>query len=197
MHATTPVVDVDHSKIEEQLLSLQNEIGILRLLEHDHVVRYLFSDTRITDDTGNITMMVFMEFVAGGSSQSIVDSHGALSEATTAAFAVQILLGLVYLHENHVSHRDIKVGNCLVSAHGVVKLADFGTSILMETASQETKVGMTPKREDSPSTMIDTIGAPAYMAPEAIRGDAGDDSFPSDIWSFGCCILPRITGMPP
>jgi serine/threonine protein kinase len=44
----------------------------------------------------------------------------------------QILLGLEYLHKNHIMHRDIKGANILVDNAGRVKLADFGASKQIE-----------------------------------------------------------------
>ena len=59
----------------------------------------------------------------------MIKQNGALSEKNTAEYTRQVLLGLKYLHENHVIHRDIKGSNLLLSAdHKVVKLADFGAA---------------------------------------------------------------------
>ena len=45
-----------------------------------------------------------------------------------AAFTLQILQGLAYLHSRKTIHRDIKPPNILLTREGVVKLADFGVS---------------------------------------------------------------------
>ena len=40
----------------------------------------------------------------------------------------QLMEGVKYLHDSHIMHRDLKPANLLVSSHGVLKIADFGTS---------------------------------------------------------------------
>ncbi|GKT29667.1 hypothetical protein ADUPG1_014123 [Aduncisulcus paluster] len=40
----------------------------------------------------------------------------------------QVISGLRFMHNNHISHRDIKPHNILVTKHGVVKIGDFGIS---------------------------------------------------------------------
>ena len=47
-------------------------------------------------------------------------------------YTKQILLGLEYLHQNGIMHRDIKGANILVDNTGLVKLADFGASKKIE-----------------------------------------------------------------
>ena len=57
---------------------------------------------------------------------------GAFKETVVKVYCRQILLGLEYLHKNHIMHRDIKGANILVDNAGRVKLADFGASKQIE-----------------------------------------------------------------
>lgn len=64
----------------------------------------------------------------GGSLQDVVDGGGCDDEVVLADIAHQMLLGLHFLHQQNVAHRDIKPGNVLLSCTGTVKIADFGLS---------------------------------------------------------------------
>lgn len=41
----------------------------------------------------------------------------------------QILLGINYMHNNNICHRDLKIDNICISENGVIKIIDFGSSI--------------------------------------------------------------------
>ena len=71
---------------------------------------------------------------------------------------MEVLNGLDFLHTHNVVHCDIKGGNILVTESGVVKLADFNSSKLLEHI---TWGGATPLRS--------LAGTPQFMAPEVIR----------------------------
>jgi serine/threonine protein kinase len=88
----------------------------------------------------------------------------------------QILLGMQYLHQNKVFHRDLKPHNILISHAGTVKIADFGLSrvvgMYLETMSKE----------------IETLW---YRAPELLLGTT-KYNLAVDVWSLGC-IFYEIT----
>lgn len=45
----------------------------------------------------------------------MLDTYGPLPESVIVKYVKQSLEGLVYLHKNHVIHRDLKCGNLLIT----------------------------------------------------------------------------------
>lgn len=54
-------------------------------------------------------LSIFLEFASGGSLTSIVRKFGPLPPDTVSVYTHQILLGLQYLHNESIVHRDVKV----------------------------------------------------------------------------------------
>jgi serine/threonine protein kinase len=155
------------------LLSIQQESELMLRLRHPNLVEGYGMEK---DDDGN-QLYILMELLPMGSIQKVLKEFGPLSEQATRLYARQMLSGLHYLHKHGVLHRDIKPGNMLISAQGVVKLTDFGIA----------RYG----------TFLDTAtisGTPAYLSPDAI---CGKYSIASDIWAMGCSILEMVTRQVP
>jgi len=106
---------------------------------------------------------------------------GALPPAAAADIAAQIAEGLAKAHETGIIHRDIKSSNIMVGSSGHVSIMDFGLA-LREGDSRLTEAG-------------NTVGTPAYMAPEQARGLPVDAR--SDIWSLGVLLFEMLTGTLP
>ena len=122
---------------------------------------------------------VALELMDLGSLQDWLKSipKGGLPEGIVGSIALQIALGLKYLHANRQVHRDIKPGNVLINSKGEVKISDFGISKLL----------------DATAGVCDTfVGTVTYMSPERATGAAF--SFPADIWSVGMILYQLSTG---
>lgn len=168
----------------EELEQMQEEIELLRTLSHPNIVTYLGTD--VSDD--GQTLFIFTEWVPGGSIQALVTKFGRLPEAIVRKYVAQLLVGLTYLHERQVIHRDIKAANILVDDRGNIKLADFGSSKRMESQNNSQ-----PPRDDTKNHSL--RGTPYFMAPEVITQSGYGRK--ADIWSVGCTILQMVTGQPP
>ncbi|CAK9000221.1 unnamed protein product [Durusdinium trenchii] len=87
----------------------------------------------------------------------------------------QLLAAVYFLHENGVSHRDIKPDNVLMSASGTWKLADFGLAT----------------RFNRGSYMTGEVGTQPFMAPEVEQRHYTEKC---DIYSMGVLFIALATG---
>lgn len=127
-------------------------------------------------------------------------------------------MGLQYLHDQGVIHRDIKGANILVAnRNGHVKLADFGVAMKKKnnggnnggnggSGSSNGNNAATGSGSGSGGSGgsgggaggaedVDVAGTPYWMAPEII--DLSGCTPESDIWSLGSTIIELLTGSPP
>ncbi|KAI9316284.1 hypothetical protein BX666DRAFT_1949117 [Dichotomocladium elegans] len=172
--------DMLNSKMKDAVDSLYREISLLKNLEHDNIVQYLGYD--YDEDEGHIN--IFLEYIPGGSILSALNKGGKFEEVMVRFFTRQILLGLEYLHDRNIMHRDIKASNILVDNDGVCKITDFGLS---KPSDQEEAYD--PK---SNTLMKGTV---FWMAPEVVKGTSYSAKI--DIWSLGCTVIEMLTGKHP
>ena len=162
--------------------ALKREIGLLRDLRHPNIVQYLGCSSSAE------YLNIFLEYVAGGSVQTMLNSYGALPEPLVRSFVRQILTGLSYLHKRDIIHRDIKGANILVDNKGTIKISDFGISKKLEASNILSGANNNKHR---PSLQ----GSVFWMAPEVVKQTSYTRK--ADIWSLGCLVVEMMTGSHP
>ena len=171
---TVAIKQIDlYSISNENISSIEGEINLLKNLDHLNIVKYIECIRTKTH------INLVLEYVENGSLHQMVKQSGKMGEHLVFIFVKQILEGLAYLHNQGIIHRDIKGANLLLTKNGVVKLADFGYSIL----NDKNKVNS-------------IVGTACFMAPEVIE-QKGNISPKCDIWSLGSTIVQLLTTRPP
>ncbi|OCT99602.1 serine/threonine-protein kinase N1 [Xenopus laevis] len=94
-----------------------------------------------------------------------------MSQERTRFYSACIVLGLQFLHDRNITHRDLKLENVLLDRDGYAKITDFGIS----------KEGMS--FTDRSQTQCGTL---PYMAPEMFTQYPYTRSV--DWWGLGVCI---------
>jgi serine/threonine-protein kinase len=132
-------------------------------------------------DQESSRQFIVMEYVDGQSCAEILRERGHLDPEEAVDILAQSCRGLDYAHRNGVVHRDVKPGNLLLSADGMIKLADFGIAKAAEQ-SDITKVGS-------------VLGTAAYLSPEQARGEPAGP--PSDLYALGVVAYQLLAGRLP
>ncbi|KAF6810708.1 hypothetical protein CSOJ01_06152 [Colletotrichum sojae] len=178
---------------------VENEMKIMQKVQHPNIVRYI---EHLEWD--NRLLIIIMEYVDGGDLGKLITNRGALQEKSVQQMAAQLLSALAHLHENHITHRDVKPDNILISSLSPfdVKLTDFGLS----------------KMVDNEQTFLRTFcGTLLYCAPEVYSEYAEYDDHGRrhprnrakraavgqrydhavDVWSLGGVLFYALTALPP
>ena len=178
------VIKKDGSMNDAQ--SMNTEIEIMKRIRHVHVVTLyeLFESAQC--------MWLILELVEGTGLRGGLAGHAHYSEEVAARYVKQILMGLHYLHNHGVIHRDMKIDNILIHGEpdeGYVKITDFGLSALVKpgTNGYATESG---KRKGY-TGLTEMWGTPTHYAPELIDRAYGPQA---DMWSLGCMIYEMLTG---
>jgi serine/threonine-protein kinase len=159
------------------LQRFHREAELMTRLDHPHLLR----GYEVGEDKG--WHYFAMECVTGGSLQAWLTRLGKFPVGDAVHVALACARGLQYAHELNLVHRDIKPDNILLTARGVVKVADLGLAKAQDGALSMTRTGT-------------VAGTPLYMAPEQAL-DAKHVDGRSDLYSLGCVFYALLTGRPP
>ncbi len=119
-----------------------------------------------------------MEFLRGETLEALVAREGRISWRRAAQICAQVAEALDHAHDHGVVHRDIKPANIMIGPGDATKVMDFGIA-RMAGSSRQTRHGH-------------SVGTPAYMAPEQLRGEECDGR--TDLYALGAVFYELVTG---
>ncbi|CAL8290450.1 unnamed protein product [Merluccius merluccius] len=137
------------------------EFQLLSTLKHDNLIQVVSKFKQ-----GGLLYCVF-ELMDHSIADDINLQPEGLESQLMRKYMFQTLRGINYLHSINVLHRDIKPENLLVSHSGVVKVADLGSSRVMNAKKRE--------------KMTTSIGTLCFLSPEALTGEHFYSIFPQEL----------------
>ena len=125
-------------------------------------------------------LYIVSDFMQGGDMFYHLHAQKKFDEEKSKFYAIELILGLEFLHKNNMIYRDLKPENILIDSRGHIKLTDFGLSKILED------------EEDKAFTLC---GTPQYLAPEVLLRQGYDKMV--DWWSLGCVMYEMLVGRLP
>jgi cyclin-dependent kinase 7 len=138
----------------------------LRALIHPNIVKLI--DAYVSERV----LYLVLEFCDTDLEQVIRDRSIFLAPADVKSYCLMMLAAVSFCHEHFILHRDIKPANLLISADGMVKLADFGLARSMASPGNK---------------LTHEVATSWYRSPELLFG-CTNYSFGPDAWSCGCVL---------
>ena len=159
---------IDQVRLEQALLQKWNSRHVVKLLASFHDSECLY---------------FVMECCTGGDLMHWINSatYGAKEQFQQCIpyLALQLIGAIEFIHTEGVIHADLKPGNVLLTKTGQLKLADFGSAILVATGKSAIPLGTTD-----------------YSSPELLRGSQVL-TVAVDLWSLGCILYAMWMGKSP
>ncbi|MGE0711146.1 MAG: protein kinase [Planctomycetota bacterium] len=152
------------------------EVQVTRSLEHPNIVRCLDAGW---DERSGAAYLALVLVPGGTLADRLQRGPLALDEAVRVVALVAD--AVEHAHRRGVLHRDLKPANVLFDELGAPLVSDFGL------ATQDGSMRLTRSQ--------DTMGTPAYMAPEQFRGRTTDPR--ADIYALGVVLYHCLTGQVP
>lgn len=161
--------------------NVKKEIELLHKLHHKNVIELV----EVMYNKEKQKLYMVMEFCVANV-QEMLDSAPQKKFPVWQShnYFCQLIVGLSYLHSQHIVHKDIKPGNLLIACDSTLKISDLGVAEALNMFSQDDKCRTSQ-------------GSPAFQPPEIANGNEFFPGFKVDIWSSGVTLYNFCTGLYP
>ena len=168
-------------KLEERR-EARAECELLSRLRHPNIIQYIehFEQRQV--------LYIVMEYAEKGDLDGMLKRYAqkqaralgghskGLPQEQALHYFTQICMGMRYLHEKKILHRDIKCANIFLTASNVVKIGDFGISTILRNTFALART---------------VCGTPYYFSPELCQNRPYNNK--SDVWAIGCVFYELLT----
>lgn len=151
----------------------RREVEIQSSLSHPNLTKlygFFHDDKRV---------YLLMEYLVNGELYKVLKARGPFNDIVASHYVYQMADALDFMHQKNIIHRDVKPENILMGFGNVVKLTDFGWSIISARGVRR-------------KTLCGTID---YLSPELITSREYDDKV--DVWALGVLTYELIVNSPP
>ena len=180
LHVAVKIMNHSRLRDPEAQARFHREAEVQEMIDHDNVAR-LHGD----GVTAANQPYLVVELFSGRCLRTVLNEVTRVHPLHAASYTWQALTGLSACHAAGVRHRDLKPDNMMLKpSPGPVErvaLIDFGFASL-QGGARLTREGF-------------VVGSLSYIAPERLRGMAGDER--SDIYGLGIVFYELLTGRPP
>jgi eukaryotic-like serine/threonine-protein kinase len=169
--------------------ALRGELSAVRRLVHRNVVRLY--------DVGGEAGVPFvtMEYVEGLSLAALLRDTGPLPDDVVLTIAKQLCRALAAAEAENVVHGRLTPRQIHLGFDGVLRVGDFALAAA-ERQIREQIAGTGPELASrAPQLAGATVGAPEYMSPEQLIGEAASAS--ADVYAAGVVLYECVTGATP
>jgi serine/threonine protein kinase len=168
------IMNKDFIVQEEKVPQVSTERRIMVRMNHPFIVKLHWAFQTASE------LNLVMDFCPGGELFFHLHNLGRFTEDQAKFYFGEIVLGIEYLHSQHVVYRDLKPENILLDIDGHLLITDFGLS--------KENIGATDLSRSF-------CGSPEYMSPEMLRREGHGRAV--DYYSLGALLYEMLTGLPP
>ena len=151
------------------LQQLESEIKVLKSLRNPYIIKLL----EVYKTQNNVYLI--MEHCSGGDLAEYLKKVGRVEETLAKRWLSQLVEAFCAMQQSQIMHRDLKLANILITAHGDIKVCDFGFARYLGNDLADTQ-----------------LGTPIFMAPEIFNSEKY--SYKADVWSLGVLSYEILVG---
>ena len=192
VHYALKTFTLEEGHVETLKSKFLAEGKVLARLRNPNLVHVF--DLNFDEMAGILYFVMDLVLAEDGNPHTLSDVKTAeLDEDRILQWFAELAAAVDYIHEQGVVHRDIKLGNVLLSSNDHVVLSDFGVSHLFSDRLRTDVNAVKTMVSEACTCNRLVMGTQGYIAPEIVRGEEATPA--ADSYSLGVMFVYLLTGI--